>query len=97
MPGWIHSPLSIGSHELLKQGAVLARNGEYILNELSFELGPCIPLIKQYNGDKDVDNEISELLKFLSCEVISVDELVEKSKLSPHVVSQMLLMLELSI
>jgi DNA processing protein len=96
VPGSIHSPLSTGPHELLKQGAVLTRNVEDILNELSFESEPCIPLIKQYNGDKDVDNEISELLKFLSYEAISVDELVEKSKLSPQVVSQTLLMLELS-
>jgi DNA processing protein len=96
VPGSIHSPLSTGPHELLKQGAVLTRNAEDILNELSFESESCIPLIKQYNGDKDVDNEISELLKFLSYEAISVDELVEKSKLSPQVVSQMLLMLELS-
>jgi DNA processing protein len=96
VPGSIHSPLSTGPHELLKQGAVLTRNAEDLLNELSFESEPCIPLIKQYNGDKDVDNEISELLKFLSYEAISVDELVEKSKLSPQVVSQTLLMLELS-
>jgi len=96
VPGSIHSPLSTGPHELLKQGAVLTRNAEDVLNELSFEPEPCIPLIKQYNGDKDVDNEISEVLKFLSYEAISVDELVEKSKLSPQVVSQTLLMLELS-
>ncbi|MCS5592338.1 MAG: DNA-processing protein DprA [Gammaproteobacteria bacterium] len=96
VPGSIHSPLSTGPHELLKQGAVLTRSAEDILDELSFETEPCIPPIKQYNGDKDVDNEISELLKFLSYEAISVDELVEKSKLSPQVVSQMLLMLELS-
>lgn len=96
VPGSIHSPLSTGPHELLKQGAVLVRNAEDILNELPFEAKPCIPLIKQYNGDKDVDNEVSELLNFLSYEAISVDELVEKSKLSPQVVSQTLLMLELS-
>lgn len=96
VPGSIHSPLSTGPHELLKQGAALTRNVEDVLNELSFESEPCIPPIKQYNGDKDVDNEISELLKFLSYEAISVDELVEKSKLSPQVVSQTLLMLELS-
>ena len=63
---------------------------------MSFEFEPCIPPIKQYNGEKDVDNEASELLQFLSYEAISVDELVEKSKLSPQVVSQMLLILELS-
>lgn len=72
------------------------RDTQDILNELSFEFEPCIPLIKQYNGEKDVDNEASELLQFLSYEAISVDELVEKSKLSPQVVSQMLLILELS-
>ena len=96
VPGSIHSPLSTGPHELLKQGAVLTRNADDILNELSFDSEPCIPLIKQYNGEEEVDNEISELLKFLSYEAISVDELVEKSKLSPQVVSQTLLMLELS-
>jgi len=67
-----------------------------ILNELSFEFGSCIPPIKQYNGEKDADNEASELLKFLSYEAISVDELVEKSKLSPQVDSHVLLILELS-
>ena len=67
-----------------------------IFLELPIKFQPCIPQIKQYNGDKDVDNETSELLKFVSYEAISVDELVEKSKLSPQVVSQTLLMLELS-
>ena len=96
VPGSISAPLSAGPHELIKQGAVLTRNIEDIFNELSFEPEPCIPSIKQYNGNKDVDNETRELLKFLSYEAISVDELVEKSKLSPQVVSQTLLMLELS-
>ena len=84
------------AHKIFEQGAVLVRDTQDILNELSFEFEPCIPLIKQYNGEKDVDNEASELLQFLSYEAISVDELVEKSKLSPQVVSQMLLILELS-
>jgi len=46
---------------------------------------------------KDVDNTPSVLLKCLSYEAISIDETVEKSGLSPQVITQELLLLEFEI
>lgn len=96
VPGSIKSPLSAGPHELLKQGAVLTRNTKDVLNEIYFEPHTCISKIKHYNTELEIDCESTELLKFLSYNAISIDELVEKSKLSPQIVSEKLLMLELS-
>lgn len=106
VPGSVKSALSAGPHELLKQGAVLTRNAKDVLDEIYFKIQSCTSEIKHYNintdkakdnlFDKEVGDESEELLKFLSYDAISIDELVEKSKMSPQVVSEKLLMLEVS-
>ncbi|MBT3195862.1 MAG: DNA-protecting protein DprA [Candidatus Ruthia sp.] len=96
IPSSIHNPLSQGCHQLIKQGAKLVENIDDIIEELSLDfeaplLGNNAPIYT-----KDVDNTPSVLLKYLSYEAISIDEMVEKSGLSPQIITQELLLLELA-
>lgn len=101
VPGSIKSPLSAGPHELLRQGAVLIRNVKDILDEINFQINANHVQIKHYNSHNDEvlndsNSDSEDLLKFLSYEAISIDEIVEKSKMSPQIVTEKLLMLEIS-
>lgn len=95
LPSSIHNPLARGPHSLIKQGAALVENIEDILNIL-----PSVNRLAQVALDGDNDTKkrrtnASELLKYLSYNAVNIDELVEKSGLSPQVVTQELLSLEL--
>ncbi|RUM83303.1 MAG: hypothetical protein DSZ18_03335, partial [Candidatus Thioglobus sp.] len=67
-----------------------------IIEELSLDSevplsGNNMPIYTKY-----VDNTPSVLLKCLSYKAMSIDEMVEKSGLSPQVITQELLLLELA-
>ncbi|CAB9541361.1 Rossmann fold nucleotide-binding protein Smf possibly involved in DNA uptake [Bathymodiolus brooksi thiotrophic gill symbiont] len=96
IPSSIHNPLSQGCHQLIKQGAKLVENTDDILDELQLNL----PIQKNNsviskNSKKEFNDHPSVLLKYLSYDAISIDEMVEKSNLSPQVITQELLLLEL--
>lgn len=95
IPSSIHNPLSQGCHQLIKQGAKLVENIEDIIDELTLDLDT--PLLDNNASiyPKDVDNHPSVLLKCLSYEAMSINEMVEKSGLSPQIITQELLLLEL--
>lgn len=90
IPGSIHSPLSKGCHQLIKQGAKLVESGEDILDELGY---PCA----QSSGRDTVEpkGEQSLLLKHLSHDIVDIDTLCLRSGLTVETVSAMLLGLEL--
>ena len=95
IPSAISNPLSKGCHQLIKQGAKLVENVEDILDELQL---PVLHPLRQTGvsvSTKYVDKTPSVLLKYLSYEAISIDEMVEKSGLSPQIITQELLLLEL--
>jgi len=96
IPSSIHNPLSQGCHQLIKQGAKLVENIEDIIDELYLDLE--VPLSGNNTPiyTKDVDNTPSVLLKCLSYEAMNIDEMVEKSGLSPQIIVQELLILELA-
>ena len=96
IPSSIHNPLSQGCHQLIKQGAKLVENIQDIVEELSLDLEVPLSDNNAPIYTKDVDNTPSVLLKCLSYEAISIDEMVEKSGLSPQVITQELLLLELA-
>ncbi|TEU20711.1 MAG: DNA-protecting protein DprA, partial [Gammaproteobacteria bacterium] len=96
IPSSIHNPLSQGCHQLIKQGAKLVENIEDIIEELSIDLEVPLLVNNAPIYTKDVDNTPSVLLKCLSYEAISIDEMVEKSGLSPQIITQELLLLELA-
>lgn len=99
IPGSIHNPLSRGCHQLIRQGAKLVESADDIVSEL----GPLAGhLMQSDSGDDDApssgaetDVDYAALMKALSYDPASADELAENSGLTIDQVSSMLLILEL--
>jgi DNA processing protein len=103
MPGSIHNPLAHGCHALIRQGAKLVESGEHILEELNHLVSPGLTTAAD-SGRQDqaappksgkLAGEYTELLDAMGYEPVSVNELVQRSGLTPEQVSSMLLLLEL--
>jgi DNA processing protein len=95
IPSSIYNPLSKGCHQLIKQGAKLVEDIDDILDELQFESPHPIQKNNTEISKKEIDNTPFILLKYLSYDAISIDEMVEKSGLNPQIITQELLLLEL--
>lgn len=97
IPSAISNPLAKGCHQLIKQGAKLVEDTADITTELGIEVDEI-----SIKSDPDSDNvknspkATDTLLKCLSYEATTVDELVEKSTLSPQLITETLFMLELN-
>ncbi|BAS68475.1 DNA-processing protein DprA [Bathymodiolus septemdierum thioautotrophic gill symbiont] len=96
IPSSIHNPLSKGCHQLIKNGAKLVEDIDDILDELQFESSSLLLKENVTISEKELDDTPFILLKYLSYDAISIDELVEKSGLSPQIITQELLLLELN-
>jgi DNA processing protein len=91
IPGSIHSPVSKGCHELIKQGAKLVDR----IQDITDELAPHLSIfISEYLSTKD-SNETNELLEIMGFDPISIDALTELTGLTSDDLSATLLMLEL--
>ncbi|SFV62409.1 Rossmann fold nucleotide-binding protein Smf possibly involved in DNA uptake [hydrothermal vent metagenome] len=97
IPSSINNPKAQGSHHLIKQGAKLVDCVDDIIEEL-----PMLTLTsnneKTDNLQNNIENEYisdSDILKYLSYEIKTVDELVEISNLTVENINQQLLLLEL--
>jgi DNA processing protein len=88
IPGSIHSPLSKGCHQLIKQGAKLVDNMQDIVDEL----GGASTLI---DNNRPVSAEVHPLLDCMGHDPVSMEALVERSGLTSDNLSAMLLVLEL--
>jgi DNA processing protein len=101
IPGSIHNPMARGCHRLLRDGAKLVESAGDILEELAPLLGlTALPTVPAGIGAAAAetapeDPEYKLLLNSLDFAPTSVDSLVERTGLTPDVVSSMLLMLEL--
>jgi DNA processing protein len=99
IPGSIHNPLARGCHRLIREGAKLVESAGDILEELAPFLkgasanAPNISAISAVNNVDDPEYRL--LLNSMDHAPTSVDSLVERTGLTPDVVSSMLLMLEL--
>lgn len=91
IPGSIHSPLSKGCHDLIKQGAKLVESAQDVLDEL--RIAPA--LFSHSTGLPMSDEGEFGLLPHLGHDPCSVDLLCQRSGLTPEAVSAMLLTLEL--
>jgi len=105
IPGSIHSPLSRGCHELLRQGAKLAESAHDILSELNFSAFFAHTRATGSEGaagpDTDampasgMDKEHKILLDALGFDPADLDVLVVRTGFKPEAVSSMMLILEL--
>jgi DNA processing protein len=105
VPGSIHNPLTRGCHALIREGAKLVETAQDILEELALQVTvpsassastpACTgsPSLAQQLGG--LAPEYSQLLEYMGHDPVSVDQLVERSGLTPEEVSSMLLILEL--
>ena len=97
IPGSIHSPVSRGCHQLIKQGAKLVEEAADVLSELriplSKELLTAIPT--ERDRPVELDKEYEMLLDALGFEPTTIDVLVARTHLPGESVASMLLILEL--
>lgn len=96
IPGSIHSPLAKGCHRLIRQGAKLVETAGDIIEEL----GPALAHVREQLVARSpdqiyVDPEFDPLLEAMGFDPVDIDLLVERSGLTPEVISSMLLRMEL--
>jgi len=91
IPGSIHSPLSKGCHQLIKQGAKLVDNIQDIIDELG-----GVTTQQQAQDASSVEAmEANPILDCMGFEAVSIEVLLERTGLTSDNLSAMLLMLEL--
>ncbi len=99
IPGSIHSPLSKGSHLLIKQGAKLVESAQDILEE--FDL-PCQPKTLKSDiviGEPDSTaavKDVSLLLNQMGYDPVHPDELAQRCNISCGELTSQLIVLELA-
>lgn len=91
VPGSIHSPLSKGCHQLIKQGAKLVESADDILEE--FHLQP--QALAATGGAPPRDAHAQALLEHLGFDACDIDTLTTRSGLASDVVSSLLTQLEI--
>jgi DNA processing protein len=97
IPGSIHSPVSRGCHQLIREGAKLVEEAADVLAELPISL-PKETLTAERSlplGDGELDKEYEMLLDALGFEPATIDVLVARTRLGVESVASMLLILEL--
>ena len=97
IPGSIHSPLSRGCHQLIKEGAKLVEEAADVLAELRI-LVPQDELTLRRSDPQEppaLDKEYEMLLDALALEPATTDVLVARTHLPSQSVASMLLILEL--
>ena len=97
IPGSIHSPVSRGCHQLIREGAKLVEEAADVLAELPISL-PKETLTAERSsslGDGELDKEYEMLLDALGFEPATIDVLVARTRLGVESVASILLILEL--
>ncbi len=100
IPGSIHNPLARGCHGLIRQGAKLVETVDDILVEVGPLLSLAVPRspvrIEEAETPRfEFGEDYLSLLEHVDYDPTPVDLLVERTRLTPQVVSSMLLQLEL--
>lgn len=95
IPGNINSPLSNGSHNLIKQGAKLVNNYQDILEEIHIALPQKTAEKEMVKENTSLTEEEKIIYRLITKEPTQIDEIIEVSKLPVGKVSEMLLTLEL--
>ena len=104
IPGSIHSPMSKGCHQLIKQGAKLVDSLQDIVEELDLNkdrtntVNLDLDAISVANNNEKFDNDTTTkhpILTLMGYEPITLENLVHLSRLTVSEVSSMLMLLEL--
>lgn len=99
IPGSIHNPLSKGCHALIRQGAKLTETVEDVLEELRWQAPACGDSDAHRDAgaalDHQLDDEYRALLEALGHDPVPLEVLLQRTGLTPGVLSSMLLVLEL--
>ncbi len=95
IPGSIHSPLSRGCHQLIRQGAKLVESAQDILEELRWEASPAASAARDQVSVVHNDSE-EQVLAFLGDAPCALDTLSARSGLTPADLLAMLLPMELA-
>jgi DNA processing protein len=97
IPGSIHSPLSRGCHQLIKQGAKLVEEARDVTDELGFSVPKERLTDAQLTAAQrcELDKEYEMLLDALGFEPATIDSLVARTELPSASIASMLLILEL--
>jgi DNA processing protein len=94
IPGSIHSPLSKGCHQLIRQGAKLVESAQDILEELGPSIvAPSLPIAKIYQPAPHGDDNV--LLTMMGFDPVDVNTLSIRSGRDAATLSAQLLTLEL--
>jgi len=97
IPGSIHNPLARGCHALIRQGAKLVETAQDIVEELGALAGSLVPPQDEPARLPDgvLDADYHTLLDCLGHDPVAPEALIQCSGMPAHVVSSMLLILEL--
>ena len=102
VPGSPLNPLAAGCLELLREGATLVRDAADMLPEIAIRIEGNVQVDQQLglpidgaSGVSRLDKEYEMLLDALGFEPSTVDDLVERTGLTPGSIASMLLILEL--
>ena len=99
IPGSIHSPLSKGCHQLIRQGAKLVETSQDIIVELEALFGAltdsCTEESGKINSLPEADSDYVNMLNCMGFDPITIDQLADRSGLTAEQLSSMLLIMEL--
>lgn len=97
VPGSVVNKQYEGSHQLIKQGAILVQEVNDILHELSLTLQQKADTTEQKANEKESETERNEhsLLEFIEYEPTLIDDIIFASGLTAEKVSAMLVVLEI--
>ncbi|MDO8787600.1 MAG: DNA-processing protein DprA [Sulfuritalea sp.] len=95
IPGSIHSPLSRGCHQLIRQGAKLVESAQDVLEELHWETARSVPIASDQIDVPQNEGE-EQVLAFLGDAPCAIDTLSARSGLTPADLLAMLLPMELA-
>jgi DNA processing protein len=95
IPGSIHSPLSHGCHQLIRQGAKLVESAQDILEELRWERSSASPKAADPVPLAQADEQ-EQVLAAMGHAPCALDTLSERSGLTPAALLAMLLPMELA-
>jgi DNA processing protein len=92
IPGSIHNPLARGPHQLIRQGAKLVETANDVLEELGHSVSASTA---PSMSSVELDSEQQQLLDAMGFDLVTPDQLVERTGNKPESVASMLLILEL--